>query len=55
LRAKIPLRAQDLNTFAADRFIIGAQQEMDFIPGMSKLCPVVTAHGSASDNGNFHC
>jgi hypothetical protein len=33
---------------------VGAEQEMDILPGATEHGAVVAPHGSATDNGDFH-
>ena len=33
---------------------VGAEQEMDFLPGVTEPGAVVAPHGPATDNGDFH-
>jgi hypothetical protein len=43
-----------LDAFATDVLVIGSQEEVNLIPRVGEFSAVVTAHRSATDDGNFH-
>jgi hypothetical protein len=53
LDPKISLGALDENTFAADYFVIRAQQKVHLLACPSQFGAVETADRSATNNGNF--
>jgi hypothetical protein len=44
----------DGHTFLAHGLEVGAEQEMDFLPGVTEPGSIVAPHGPATDNGDFH-
>jgi hypothetical protein len=44
----------DGHPFLAHGLEVGAEQEMDILPGATEHGAVVAPHGSATDNGDFH-
>jgi hypothetical protein len=53
-RVEITLGTEHMDAIAPDLFVIGTQQEVNLLPVATEHCPVVTAHGTATDDGNFH-
>jgi hypothetical protein len=37
-----------------DDFIVGAQEKMDLLAELAKLCAIETTQGAAADNGDLH-